>query len=349
MSEGLDLIHLIDAKVRAVRAKADRSRVVAILAKEHLDQHRRWFDRHLTLSSEAMERRQRGLTRQRAAEARRKRAKNTGLRVRFTCVWLLRGAVSDLAFVGAHLWFGLAWIIAKGLVLRAPLGKRLAAGVSWLAAKARAVALSSAESLERTASRLLRRLNFLGQSLIRSGRHAGEALEKRRRDAGRVRLRIEHARLQSKIHALGKARRPRRVDGMRQIEQDQAAQQPQQEEWAELRQLARKARRGVEMQDCDRRGAVAWRGNGRASRMSGSTVWARSHGTPQARSAAPPAESSPAGKADGRVDTEFQGQVTRAPPAQSFDAAVNVGTRRMPPLNGLADVSGIEDVSHRLR
>lgn len=324
MSEELDLVHLIDAKIGTVRAKAARSRVATVLANEDLDQHRQWFERQRSLSSEAVRQRRNRLVRERDAEARRKRTEARALRIRSLGAGLLRGVESGLTSLGTRLWLGLEWIVASAVSGLASLGllltwiaarglaywpsllRRLNTGMAWLAAQARAAGLSLAKGFERIGARISSRLHDLGQSHIRTVRRGGEALRKRRRDAAMARSRAERDRLQNKIHALGQAKRSRPATAMRPAEPEHRAQQPEQEGWSELRQLALRARRGVERQDRERRGAVAWRGSS-DPRIAGSTLWSRAD--------------APQGVSSGKAG---------------------------PRLDGLANVLGIGTVSHRL-
>lgn len=224
-------------------------------------------------------------------------------------------AISGLALLGVRLLHAVTGITATGRAYGLSCIRGLSTGGARFAAQARAAGLSCAEGFERIGARISSQLNDRGQSIIRSVRQKGEALRQRRRDAATARSRAEHERLQTKIHALGKAERSRRAKVMPAIEPEHPTQQPEPEGWAELRQLA-KSRRGLEMQDRNRR-AVTWHGSD--PRISGSTLWSRSERISRARSAPPPSpECVPAGKAGSRLD-------------------------------GLANVIGIGTVSHRLR
>jgi hypothetical protein len=60
----MDLIHLVDEEVPAVKATVDRSKAAVVSAQMELDKHQRWLEGHQELYSEAVKGCQRRLKRQ---------------------------------------------------------------------------------------------------------------------------------------------------------------------------------------------------------------------------------------------------------------------------------------------
>jgi hypothetical protein len=212
VSDPLDIIYLIDAKVAAVRGIVARSKEVVVSAKEDLDKHERWLQRHRVLCLEDLKRHQHRLKRQRTIRACKQTAMPLVLLVPSLCVALFRGAIWALIY----------------------LRDLLSISFSWIGVKAHALGLSLEEIIEQQFSQLLVRLGFDDEALdgARDAICANHADEKRKREAAFVRLRAEHERLQNRIHAMDKLYGRRFLNGGRatgvssgvcQIEQNHSA------------------------------------------------------------------------------------------------------------------------------
>ena len=97
MSERLDLVRLIDAKVRVAHVTAARSKTVAILAEEDLADHRRWFEKQRQETEATLKKHASRLERERAAEARRERRQKFAAEIKSVGDGVRRGTTSGFA------------------------------------------------------------------------------------------------------------------------------------------------------------------------------------------------------------------------------------------------------------
>jgi hypothetical protein len=308
VSERLDLVRLIDAKVRVAHVTAARSKTVAILAEEDLADHRRWFEKQRQETEATLKKHASRLERERAAEARRERrqkfvaeAKSVGGGVRrgtvsgFTQVYagfangaevlgggvarsaaLIRSGVSAsgsficsaVTKLGTALRSGVAAIGMELLALWPPLMAALASAMSWLGANTQAATMRAATQSEHIGSQL-------GQWL--SARRTA-VVETARQELGRQ---VEGARERRKRTApavsseRARQRLQKRIHAL-----DRASDQrlePILDEWQTFRARARKVQQELAM----RQRGIAW-GEDVASRA-GTTLWRREpqFGAPQ--------------------------------------------------------------------
>lgn len=352
MSNPLDVVHLFDAKVAAVAGTVARSKKAVVSAKEDLDKHQRWLERHRVLCARDLKRHQRRLQRRRAIEACKHIAISVVLLVPSLCGALLHGSIQALIFLydlisiscswaGAKaralgLWLigllsrGFSWVGVKAHAFGIWLIGLLSIGFSWAGAKARAlglslfglltlssswarvqarafglwligllscgfswigvkchgIGLSLIELLSISCSRIGVKAPALvlsleeivarqfSQLLVRLGFHddarggtrdtspAGHLDEHRLQEAAFARLRSEHERLQTRIHALDKHYGRRVVSGGQ-------ASGASNQEWVQLRELARNAARLFDMQERHLLDSAVSRGSGRPSVVDG--------------------------------------------------------------------------------
>jgi len=207
VSERLDLVRLIDAKVRVAQVTAARSKTVAILAEEDLADHRRWFERQRQETEATLKKHATLLERERAREARTERrqkfaadVKSVGADVHrsttscFTrlcagfahyaeVLWtsvarsatLLRSGVSES---GRLIWSAVrkvgaalrSWLAGAGATMRMlwpPLMAALASATSWLGVHTRAATIRVAGQAERSGSQLWQWLSARGTAVLK--------------------------------------------------------------------------------------------------------------------------------------------------------------------------------------
>jgi hypothetical protein len=177
-------------------------------------------------------------------------------------------------WVAAGLWLVLSLLGASSRDVAVSAVGAGSRGVSWLGPRSRSLSQRLARALSSSFSRLATLTVSLGSQVARSIEQQIKTLAARRREAARpprerreptldprrlqaaafVRLRAEHDRLQARIHAMdrnyGSRVPPRR--------------RPDVAEWAQLRKLARDARRLFEIQEAELLGPAVPRGNGRS-------------------------------------------------------------------------------------
>jgi hypothetical protein len=309
VSERLDLVRLIDAKVRVAHVTAARSKTVAVLAEEDLAEHRRWFEQHRQETEATLKKHTTRLERERAREARRERRQKFAAEVKSVSAGVQRSTTScftrlcaSFAYYAQVLWTSLMlsaallrsgasgfdrliWSIARkvGAALRSllagigakmralwpPLMAALASATSWLAT------IHVAGQTKRGGSRLWQWLSLHGTAVLNSthqevGRQVQGARERRKRTVPSAISQRAHKRLQKRIHALDRG-------------QD-ARLEPVLDEWQVFRARARKVQRELEM----RQRGVAWSEDG--SFRAGTTLWRREphFGTPPQVPVPPP-------------------------------------------------------------
>jgi hypothetical protein len=308
VSERLDLVRLIDAKVRVAHVTAARSKTVAILAEEDLADHRRWFEKQRQETEATLKKHASRLERQRAAEARRERRQKFAAEVKSAGNGIRRGTTSGFARFCASftriaevLWGGVArsaglirsglsasgwfiWstltkvgtalqsgLVALGEKMRAlwpPLMAALASATSWLGISTQAATIRAAGQTKRIGSQLGQWLSAHGTAVIENAR---QELGRQVQGARESRKRTAPAVSSQRAHQ----RLQKRIDAL-----DRASDvrlEPILDEWQTFRARARKVQRELEM----RQRGIAWGEDG-ASRA-GTTLWRREpqFGTPQ--------------------------------------------------------------------
>lgn len=297
MSERLDLVRLIDAKVRVAHVTAARSKTVAILAEEDLADHCRWFERQRQETEATLKKHATLLERERARKARTERRQKFAAEVKSVGADIHRGTTScfarlcagfaqiaealwtslthsaallrsGLTQLGTLLWLGLAGAGAKVRTLWPLLLAASASATSWLGVHTRAATIRVAGQAERSGSQLWQWLSARGTAVLKDvhqevGRQVRGARERRRRAAPPPIPQRVRQRLQKRIQALDRGQDVRL--------------EPVLDEWHAFRVRARKVQQELEM----RQRGIAWRGNG-ASRA-GTTLWRREpqFGVPQ--------------------------------------------------------------------
>jgi len=236
VSERLDLVRLIDAKVRVAHVTAARSKTVAILAEEDLADHRRWFERQRQETEATLKQHATRLERERARKARSERRQKFAAEVKSVGADVHRGTTSCFVRLRegfAHvaeglwtgvarsaarlrsgvtvlctlLWSGLAGAGAKVQTLWPPLMAALASATSWLGIHTRAATIRVAGHAKGSGSQLWQWLSARGTAVLKDahqegGRRVRGARERRRRMTPAVIPQRAHQRLQKRIHAL---------------------------------------------------------------------------------------------------------------------------------------------------
>ncbi|MGC2409727.1 MAG: hypothetical protein WA441_06990 [Methyloceanibacter sp.] len=141
MSDPLDITHLIDAKVAAVKRTVAWSKQVAVWAKEDLDKHERWLQGYRVLAAEDLKRHQRRLKRRRTIRACQQTAISLILLVPSICAALFHGAIWALICLGNLLSISGFWIGAKAHALGVWLVGLLSLSCLWIGVQARTCGL----------------------------------------------------------------------------------------------------------------------------------------------------------------------------------------------------------------
>ncbi len=314
MSERLDLVRLIDAKVRVAQVTAARSKSVAVLAEEDLADHRRWFEKQRQETEATLKKHASRLERERADEARRERRRKFAAEIKSVGDGVRRGTTSGFAQLGAgfaHVaevfWRGVArfaalirsgvsasgsficstvttvgtalrsGLVAIGMEMRAlwpPLMAVSASATSWLGVNTQATTIRAAGGTKRIGSQLGQWLSARGTAVIEKAR---QELGQQVQRARARRKRTAPAVVSQRVHQ----RLQKRIHGL-----DRASDvrlEPILDEWQTFRARARKVQRELAM----RQRGIAWGENG-ASRA-GTTLWRREpqFGTPQLSVPAP--------------------------------------------------------------
>jgi hypothetical protein len=111
VSDRLDIVRLIDSKVTASRRTVLRSKQLAVAARDDLDTHKEWLERHREQAREDQERHQRRLKRKYRLESWKRLAISTVLFLPRLCVAAYRGMGSSLSALDRLFFAGCAWIV----------------------------------------------------------------------------------------------------------------------------------------------------------------------------------------------------------------------------------------------
>jgi hypothetical protein len=308
VSERLDLVRLIDAKVRVAHVTAARSKTVAILAEEDLADHRRWFEKQRQETEATLKKHASRLERERAAEARRERRQKFLAEAKSVGGGVHRGTVSGFTQVGAGfahaadvLWGGVArsaalmrsglsasgsfmgsgvtklgtalrsGVAAVGRALLAlwpPLMAAAASGMSWLGANTEAATMRAATQSERIGSQLRQWLSARGTAVVETAR---QELGRQVEGARERRKRMAPAVISERT----RQRLQKRIHTLDRASDGRL--EPILDEWQTFRARARKVQQELAM----RQRGIAWGEDG-ASRA-GTTLWRREpqFGAPQ--------------------------------------------------------------------
>jgi hypothetical protein len=310
VSERLDLVRLIDAKVRVAHVTAARSKTVAILAEEDLADHRCWFERQRQETEATLKEHAARLERERAREARRERRQKLAAEVKSVGADVHRGTASCFVRLRAGfahgaealwtgvarsatrlrsgvtvlctlMWSGLTGAGAKVRTLWPPLMAALASATSWLGIRTRASTIRVAGHAKGSGSQLWQWFSARGTAILKDehqevDRPIRGPRERRRRMTPAVIPQRAHQLLQKRIHALDRGQDARLEPVL--DRGPEARLEPVLDEWEAFRARARKVQHALEM----RQRGIVWSGDG-ASRA-GTTLWPREpqFGMPQA-------------------------------------------------------------------
>jgi len=139
VSDRLDIVRLIDAKVTASRRTVVRSKQLADAAKDDLTTHEQWLEGHRQRSQQDLERHQRRLRFRRMFETGKRVAISVVLFVPSVCIALYRGVARSLRAIDELAFAGCSWIGAKAYGLGRSLIGAFASGIAWVAANSLAL------------------------------------------------------------------------------------------------------------------------------------------------------------------------------------------------------------------
>jgi hypothetical protein len=139
VSERLDIVRLIDARVAATRRTVARSKHLADAAQDDLSTHEEWLERHRQRSEQDLERHQCRLRRRRKLQACERFALWLLLLGPSLSVALYRGVASALRALGHMLARGSSWIDATAYAVGRGLISLLARGITWIGKKSLAL------------------------------------------------------------------------------------------------------------------------------------------------------------------------------------------------------------------
>jgi hypothetical protein len=135
VSDRLDIVRLIDSKVTASRRMVVRSKQLADAARDDLDTHKEWLERHREQAREDQERHQRRLKRKHRFESWKRLAISTVLFLPRLCVAAYRGVASSLSALDRLFFAGCAWIVQGAGAVGTGLIVFLADHLAWTGTK----------------------------------------------------------------------------------------------------------------------------------------------------------------------------------------------------------------------
>jgi hypothetical protein len=135
VSDRLDIVRLIDSKVTASRRTVVRSKQLADAARDDLDTHKEWLERHREQAREDQERHQRRLKRKHRFESWKRLAISTVLFLPRLCVAAYRGVASSLSALDRLFFAGCAWIVQGAGAIGTGLIVFLADHLAWTGTK----------------------------------------------------------------------------------------------------------------------------------------------------------------------------------------------------------------------
>ena len=135
VSDRLDIVRLINSKVTASRRTVVRSKQLADAARDDLDTHKEWLERHREQAREDQERHQRRLKRKHRFESSKRLAISTVLFLPRLCVAAYRGVASSLSALDRLFFAGCAWIVQGAGAVGTGLIVFLADHLAWTGTK----------------------------------------------------------------------------------------------------------------------------------------------------------------------------------------------------------------------
>ena len=160
MSDRLDIVRLIDARVTSTRRTVARSKQLAEAAKGDLHIHEDWLRQHNERFGYDLKRQQRRMRRRERIENNRRFAKSALLFLPRLCARLCRGVVSGLRKAGDAFLAGCAWLGRTAHTFRRSLTGLLGGAGAWAGSRALRLGLMLLAAL------------WLVLSLLRKGAYA---------------------------------------------------------------------------------------------------------------------------------------------------------------------------------
>ena len=135
MSDRLDIVRLIDSKVTASRRTVARSKQLADAARDDLNTHKEWLERHREQAREDREWHQRRLKRKHRLQSWKRLAISTVLFLPRPCVVAYRGVSASLSALDRLFFAACAWIGRGAGALGRRLVDFLADSIAWTGTK----------------------------------------------------------------------------------------------------------------------------------------------------------------------------------------------------------------------
>lgn len=135
VSDRLDIVRVIDARVTASRRTVVRSKQLADAAKDDLKTHEEWLEHHREQAREDLERHQRRLKRRHRLQNCKRFAISAALFLPRLCVAAYRGVASSLRALDRAFFAGCAWIVGRVWALACWLIRLLGSSIGWISAK----------------------------------------------------------------------------------------------------------------------------------------------------------------------------------------------------------------------
>ena len=166
MSDRLDIVRLIDAKVTSTRRTVTRSKQLAEAAKDELHIHEDWLRRHHERSEGDLKRHERRMKRRERFENNKRFAIAAALFLPRLCARLYRGVVLSFRKADDVVVAGCAWLGRTAYAFGGSLIGLVAEGGAWIASKSLTLGLMLAATLWLTLSWLGKTTHALGLTLI---------------------------------------------------------------------------------------------------------------------------------------------------------------------------------------
>lgn len=166
MSDRLDIVRLIDAKVTSTRRTVTRSKQLAEAARDELHIHEDWLRRHHERSEGDLKRHERRMKRRERFENNKRFAIAAALFLPRLCARLYRGVVLSFRKADDVVVAGCAWLGRTAYAFGGSLIGLVAEGGAWIASKSLTLGLMLAATLWLTLSWLGKTTHALGLTLI---------------------------------------------------------------------------------------------------------------------------------------------------------------------------------------
>jgi hypothetical protein len=135
VSDRLDIVRVIDARVTASRRTVVRSKQLADAAKDDLKTHEEWLEHHREQAREDLELHQRRLKRRHRLQNCKHFAISAALFLPRLCVAAYRGVASSIRALDRTLFTGCAWTVGRLRALASWLICLLVVSIRWIGAK----------------------------------------------------------------------------------------------------------------------------------------------------------------------------------------------------------------------